>query len=379
MMKTPLLLAVALLVSACNGLPGPDERAVDTESVLGGAAILGHPVDIGSLPEEDLLALAPEMRDYLAMVAPEASPPRRLAELISAFGRSEFRVHYDDSSTLTAAETYRQQRGNCLAFTLMMVAMARELGADAYFNQVEVPPVWGHEDEQTFVVYRHINMVSESPRGRRVVDFNLEAYDPIYDQRKLPDTAAFAQYYSNRGVELMREGRQEAAFLHMRKALALNPGDSDLWSNLGALYSRFGHGYEAEQSYLQALNLESGHLLAISNLERLYRKAGRLALADEYAQRARYHREHNPYHLYYKARDAYELGEYQQAKRQLRQALRQFEEDHRFHFLMGLTSYRLGEMEKSHESFLEAFSLADNPATQNAYMRKLDYLKHEIQ
>ncbi len=378
-MKTPLLLTLVLLLSACAGVPTDDNTAIDTYSALSGAVILGQPVDTAGLPEDDLLALTPEVRAYLATVAPDASPQQRLATLIRAFERREFRVEYDADSTLTATETYRQQRGNCLAFTLMMVAMARELGAEAYFNQVDVPPVWGHDEAQTFVVYRHINMVSESARGRRVVDFNLAAYDPLYDQFKLSDIDAFAQYYSNRGIELMKQDKREEAFLYLRKALELRPGDSDLWSNLGALYSRFGHFHEAEQSYRQALQLSSSNLVAISNLERLYRHDGRIELADHYAQRARYHRERNPYYLYYQARDAYEHGEYQQAKKQLRRALWKYADDHRFHFLMGLTNYRLGEFEDSKESFREAFSLANNPDAVNAYARKLDYLKHQAQ
>lgn len=378
-MKTPLLLILVLLLSACAGVPTDDNSGIDTHSALSGAAILGQPVDRASLPEDDLLALAPGMRAYLATVAPEASPQQRLAALIRAFERREFQVEYDADSTLTATETYERQRGNCLAFTLMMVAMARELGADAYFNQVDVPPVWGHDEAQTFVVYRHINMVSESARGRRVVDFNLAAYDPLYDQFKLSDIEAFAQYYSNRGVELMKQDEREQAFLYLRKALELRPGDSNLWTNLGALYSRFGHFHEAEQSYRQALQLSSGNLVATSNLERLYRRDGRTELADYYAQRARYHRERNPYYLFYQARSAYEQGEYQQAKKQLRRALWKYEDDHRFHFLMGLTNYRLGEYEDSRESFREAFSQANNPVTVNAYARKLDYLKHQAQ
>ncbi|MFC6634775.1 tetratricopeptide repeat protein [Microbulbifer taiwanensis] len=378
-MKTPLLLVTLLFLGACAGSPPSENSAVDTHSALSGTAILGHPVVAADLPKDDLLALTPEMRAYLATVAPNGSPQRRLEALIEAFEQREFQVKYDQHSTFSAMETYRQQRGNCLAFTLMMVAMTRELGADAFFNQVDVPPVWGHDEAQTFVVYRHINMVSESARGRRVVDFNLAAYDPIYDQYRLSDTAAFAQYYSNRGVELMQLDQREAAFLHLRKAIELRPDDSDLWSNLGALYSRFGHRFEAEQSYRQSLLLDRGNLVAISNLERLYRHDGRAELADYYAQRARYHRERNPYFLFYQARSAYEHGEYKRAKKQLRRALWRYEDDHRFHFLMGLTSFRLGEVEDSRDSFKEAFSLANNPATINAYSRKLDYLKREAQ
>ncbi|WP_160152677.1 tetratricopeptide repeat protein [Microbulbifer sp. ALW1] len=372
--RTLLGLLLAGLLGCASAPPQP-ETEIDFSWLLSGTALFDAPIDTAELPEDDILGLAPAMRQYLADVAPQASPQQRLAALLRGFEHREFSVEYQPDKTLTATETYRQQQGNCMAFTVMMVAMARELGAEAYFNQVEVPPVWGHEESQTFVVYRHINMVSESPRGRRVVDFNLAAYDPVYDQRKLTDTEAFAQYYSNRGLEWMQQGEMPQAFRYLRKALALRPGDSDLWANLGAFYSRNERFAAAEQSYLQALQLKSSHTIAMSNLERLYRKQQKTAQADYYAERARYHRERNPYYLYYQARNAYEHGNFKDAKRQLKRAIWQYEGDHRFYFLLGLTSYRLGEFDDSKTYFMEAFSLADSPGTKQAYSRKLNYLK----
>ncbi|MFI2812322.1 CDC27 family protein [Microbulbifer sp. JSM ZJ756] len=369
-MRTPLILLALVTLAGCASLPEPEPPANIT-GILSGESILGRPVSTSRLPDQDLLALSPEMHDYLSGIAPGARPDSRLAALIRAFEQQEFAVQYDANSTLTASDTYHQQRGNCLAFTLMMVAMSRELGADAYFNEVDVPPVWDSAEDQTFVVYRHINMVSESRRGRRVVDFNLEAYDPVYDQRRLTDREAFAQYYSNRGIELMQQGNIELAFLHLRKAIDLQPGSGDLWSNMGALYSRAGQRTEAENSYRQALVLDAGHLVAISNLEHLYRAGGRTQLADAYARSARYHRERNPYYLYQKARSAYEEGEYEQAHHQLKRALWKHEEDHRFHFLMALTSLRLGDVNGSREHFTQAFLLAENPGAEKAYARKL--------
>ena len=368
-------LSLLLVVSGCAG-PSPQiDTAIDPDWLLSGQALLGEPVDIAALPEDDILGLPEEMHRYLAQLAPDASPDVRLQTLVRGFQNRDFTVEYEADATLTAAETYRQQKGNCMAFTVMMVAMARELGAEAYFNQVEVPPVWGHDEAQTFVVYRHINMVSENPRGRRVVDFNLAAYDPVYDQHKLSDSAAFAQYYSNRGLELMQQGSKRQAFLYLRKALALRPGNADLWANLGALYSRYERRDAAEQSYQQALQLDTRHAIAMSNLERLYRQEQRTELAGYYAERARYHRERNPYYLYYQARNAYEHGDYKEARKQLQRALWKYENDHRFHFLMGLTSYKLGDMEDSRSHFMEAFTLADNPGTKQAYTQKLEYLR----
>ncbi|MFV8781540.1 tetratricopeptide repeat protein [Microbulbifer sp. SA54] len=372
-----VLLAAALLVGCVAAPPEPASN-IDTAWLLSGVALLGEPLDPSNLPDDRILELPWAMKDYLAQLEPAADPDTRLQALIKGFETQDFQVEYKADATLTAAETYTRQQGNCMAFTVMMVAMARELGADAYFNQVDVPPIWEHDDLHTFVVYRHINMVSQSARGRRVVDFNLAAYDPVFDQRRLRDSEAFAQYYSNRGLEWMQQGNQADAFLYIRKALDLHPGSADLWANLGALYSRNLQPDAAEQSYLQALQLDASHAIAMSNLERLYRHDQRHALADYYAERARYHRERNPYYLYYQARNAYESGNYRTAKKQLTRALGQHQGDHRFHFLMGLTSYRLEEFATSREHFFEAFHLADNPSAQSVYIKKLELLEREL-
>ena len=164
------------------------------------------------------------------------------------------------------------------------------------------------------------------------------------------------------------------AFRYLRKALALKPGNADLWANLGAFYSRNQQLLAAEQSYQQALQLKSNHTIAMSNLERLYRRQQQFELADYFAEKARFHRERNPYYLYYQARNAYEHGEYKSAKRQLKRAIWQYKDDHRFHFLMGLTDFRLGDFASSRDHFFEAFHLADNPSARGAYMRKLELM-----
>ncbi|MDP5209565.1 tetratricopeptide repeat protein [Microbulbifer sp. 2205BS26-8] len=290
MRKALVLLILIMLMGilgACAGQSFTEKPAeVAVEHLLSGAAIFGRPVHAAELPRDPVMTLTAEMRRFLADIALGASPQKRLTSLIKAFETQKFHVEYDQTTTLTAAQTFHNRRGNCLSFTLMIVAMARELGVEASFNQVSVPPVWSHEEAQTFVVYRHVNMVSEGPRGRRVIDFNLAAYDPAYRQRRLEDTSAFSLYYSNRGVELMRAGKGEKAFLYLRKALELRPRKSDLWANLGAFYSHFGHYSEAEQSYRQALYFNNIHLVAMSDLARLYRFSGRERLADAYAARA---------------------------------------------------------------------------------------------
>ncbi|WP_444932250.1 transglutaminase domain-containing protein [Microbulbifer sp. SSSA002] len=373
-MKAPLALVLALFVASCAQIPLEKPEVIDVNTALSGRAILDRPVLPGELPDEDLLGLDADILAYLGSTAPGESPSKRLQSLVNAYGRGDFHIEYDPNSTLPASKTYQLQRGNCLAFTLMMVAMARELGVEAYFNEVDVPPVWGQDDPETFTVYRHVNMVAEYKNRRRVIDFNLEAYDPAYRQYALDDTTAFALYYSNRGIELMRSGEEKFAFLYLRKALQLRPQRSDIWSNLGAVYSRFNHLYAAEQSYLKALQIERDNLVAISNLERLYRVSGREELADWYAERVRFHRARNPYYLHHQALEAYSAGDYKKAEKLLRRALRANDSDHRFHFLLGLTRYRLGDLIASKASFKQAFSQVSSSQTRGVYKQKLDLL-----
>ncbi|WNZ57190.1 transglutaminase domain-containing protein [Microbulbifer sp. MKSA007] len=373
-MRVLFIVALILAIVGCSQYPIIHTKQVDTDSVLSGQAVFNRSVRTNELPDEQLLELDTEIRSYLNTLSPGSIPDNRLQALTNAVSKRELFFEYDANSTLSAREAFYQQRGNCLTFTLMMVAMARELGVEAFFNEVDVPPVWSQEEAETFVIYRHVNMVSEHPSGQRIIDLNLEVYDPIYQQRTLDDITAFALYYSNKGVEFLREGDEEQAFLYLRKALQLRPERSDFWSNMGAFYSRFDHLYEAEQSYLQSLVLQEDNLVASSNLEWLYRGTGRDELAGVYADRVKFHRERNPYYLYYQARESYENKKYQDAEKRLRRAIKTNDDDHRFHFLLGLTQYNLGDLLASRNSFEKAFSLVSSSEVKSVYQQKLDRL-----
>ncbi|HEY8570539.1 transglutaminase domain-containing protein, partial [Microbulbifer sp.] len=118
-----------LLLAGCSSMPPAPESPIDLPWLLSGEALFAEPVELEALPDDDILGLETELRGYLAQVAPGESPQQRLVALLRGFENREFTVQYQADRTLTASETYRQQQGNCMAFTVMMVAMARELGA----------------------------------------------------------------------------------------------------------------------------------------------------------------------------------------------------------------------------------------------------------
>ena len=65
---------------------------------------------------------------------------------------------YEPSLTLTAADTFNHRTGNCLSFTAMFIAMAREAGLKAWFQEVKLPPEWSSVND-TFLVSMHVNAV----------------------------------------------------------------------------------------------------------------------------------------------------------------------------------------------------------------------------
>jgi hypothetical protein len=84
-----------------------------------------------------VLAVTDDMRAFLdAHVHPRAADQVRLRELIEAIITTDvFSLEFNDR-TRTASEAFRLRTGNCLSFSNMFVAMAREVGL-MFFQEVD--------------------------------------------------------------------------------------------------------------------------------------------------------------------------------------------------------------------------------------------------
>ncbi|GAB2507628.1 tetratricopeptide repeat protein [Microbulbifer agarilyticus] len=342
---------------------------------MSGVALFGSPVRSVETADE-LLELNPEMSAFISKLKAEGGTEARWEALVDHFNSDQFAVEYDAMTTLSAAETFETRSGNCLAVTLLLVSLSRELGIDTYFNQVETPLVWSFEDKQTVVNFRHINMAANLQHGRKVVDFGVLEYTPTMYQYQITDRAAFSQYFSNRAMEVMQEGGDLIyAFQLIQKALKLAPGDSNIWLNLGAMYKRGGKIVEAEQSYKLAHQLDDTNIYVVQSLERLYLEAGDHSKAAHYTNRAQELRESTPQFLYYQAKRLYERGDYRESKSKLVRALRENRGDHRVQFLLGKTLFQMGEYERATGHLKKAFALQDDPDIKHAYQTELSELR----
>lgn len=370
-----LLFPILLAACATNGLDGPDGD--QTRQWLLSGEPLQAGVPIGVLPEENVLVLTDEMKDFVARVTAGQETPRdKVQAMLSAvIGGNGLGIIYNPSASYTAAETYTRREANCLSFTLMMVSMLRHVGVDARFNDVNVPLLSDLRDESTLVFYKHINAIVQfSEQHRAVLDLNMQEYDTTYTQEEIGDESAAAQYYNNRAMEMLQQGHSATAFPYLVKAIELDPHQSYLWSNLGSLYQRAGKLEAARAAFELALSEDHRDLVAMSNAARLYAALGDTERAAELSDRVARFRAANPYYRYVLAVNAYLHADYDAARLELTEAIRLYKQEHRFHFLLGAAYEKLGMREAAEQSLHTALELATDEKQAARYRNKMDRL-----
>jgi tetratricopeptide (TPR) repeat protein len=366
------------LSAACTTVGGSSARARFTpEELLAGAPLGATAGSAASVVEAtDVLAVSPEMREFLnAHVDRKATDELKLHQLVSAImGTDTFGVKYD-TTTRTASETFRMRLGNCLSFSNMFVAMARDVGLKARFQEVDIPPDWTL-DKDTYVLNQHVDVrVDLEPGGARVVDFNIADFRASYEMQEISDGRALAHFYNNVGAERMQAGDTASALECFRRALAANDRRfSPAWTNLGTLYMRAGHPAHAEAAYLQALKVNDGDLVAMSDLARLYERLGDREQAEAYRKRVIRHRWLNPYYRYELAREAYVAKQYDAAISHLKYAIRKRPREDQFYFLLGLSYLGKGDTQAARRWLARAEEVAATDALKKRYSHKVDTL-----
>jgi Flp pilus assembly protein TadD len=379
--QTALMVFAMAVISSCimsGGVPrAPDSNQITTGMLLD-ASPLATGVEQHDLSQVDILELSPEMIAFMdRWVDPQGSEYLRLWHLLYAvMGDGTFDVIYD-GTTRTAQETFRQQRGNCLSFTNMFVAMSRYLGLDSNFQEVEMPPDWSLSGE-TMIFNLHINsQVDLISHSDQMVDFNMYDFRIRYERQIISDSRASAHYFNNMGVEYMLEADTPMALANFRESIKSDSSFGPAWVNLGILYNREGYPNYAEAAYLQALYIDDGNQVAMSNLAGLYEQEGRTELAEQYRSKVKYHRMRNPYYRYQLARTAFDNGDYGEAIDHLKYAVRRTKNDDSFYFLMSLSYLNSGDKEAAERWMKKAEEVAEMDADKKRYHQKLDMLMRD--
>lgn len=379
--RISLVCLLTTALACVSGSKSPNDVAVAPHELLAGAPFSRVQNGPDLVEEEEVLAVSGEMRLFLnTNVHRKAGSQVKLWELIDAIiNEGDFGFEFE-GETRTASETFRLRRGNCLSFSNMFAAMARYVGLEARYQEVDIPPDWTFQGD-VFLLNRHVNVsVDLGSLGPHVVDLNIDDFRTSYDTRTISDKRALAHYFNNLGVESMQAGDTASALGYFRRAIADNDRQfSPAWTNLGTLYLRNGHPAHAEAAYLMALKVDGKDMVAMSNLAGLYEQQGDEERAAIYRKRVTDHRRKNPYYRYQRARDAYVVGDYGAAISHLKYAIRKQTNEDEFYFLLGKCYLKKGDERAAQRWLAKAEKVAATDALKDRYSSKLELLLSKME
>jgi Tfp pilus assembly protein PilF len=355
-----LVSLLTISVFGCVATPRNSQQ-FSSEELLTGTGLYGGK-DL-TLPDAPILAVSDEMRAYIQQYTPETSNEFwRLEQLIKAlFDEQGTNMRYDHSLTLTAQETFSEGKGNCLAYSNMMIAFARELGLRASYQFVEIPPSWEESGTKLILFNHHVNVVIDKGQHKSVFDINAPGDITDFEEfevRRLADHEAFAQYYNNLGVDYLLQEDYSQAFTYFKKAILTDPGFASLWVNLGTLYRRSGHPARAEAAFYKALDIDMDNYLAFSGLAALHKQSGDQKKSRFFEKRITKLRLQNPDYRFLLARNAIRSGDYKEAEKKLRQAIRMDRDNDRLYTIMGAIKLKQNDQRAADMYFAKARELA---------------------
>jgi tetratricopeptide (TPR) repeat protein len=325
-----------------------------TAALLTASALGPGPAPLPS--ENQILAVPPELETQFRrqVIDKTESKPERLRLLVDfVLNEPGLGLVYDNETTRTVSETYRTRQANCLSFTLLFVALAREAGLKTHIQEYEEVLFWYLQDG---LVYNssHVNAKVEAGPLRQTVDVGRNMLISRYKPKLITDQRALSFFYNNRGVELMAQGDLVGARRHMEQSLKLAPDEPSGWSNLGVLEMRVGDTASAERAYNEALKLDPRHDATLTNIVALYQRLDNRTLAAKYLKRLNQVQSADPFHQFMMATDSERRGDYAAAVGYYRRAIRLYRDEPAFQLGLARAYQGLGDTSRAERALAKA-------------------------
>lgn len=323
-----------------------------------------------------VMAMPEELRTRVHADFPSSrmSAHRRLQQLVEfMFDADGLGVVYREDANYTVAEVYEHRQANCLSFTMLFMAIAREAGLEVYPQEIEQTLSWRQADG-TLYLSNHVNAgVRIGPRQFTVdvAGDNVIARDPpvqITEQRLL------SHYYNNLAVARLEQADYPGALSLIAIALSLDPQYPSHWSNAGVMRVRNGDLAGGEQAYLHALRLDAGNSHALYNYAGLQQRTGNRTREVELRRRLARVQQNDPLFHFLQAAEYERKGELTLAIRHYRIAIRLHDKEHRFHAALANAYLETGDVRRAVSALARAQTLSEGD-TRAAYEAQLDLLR----
>jgi tetratricopeptide (TPR) repeat protein len=350
-----------------------DKELMMFASVLLGI-LLAFPAPDDSAMRENPLAMDPAMREFAHKVGFGLLPMQRLQALVDAiFQNKELNFSYAPISR-SAGDTFKNRNGNCLSFTFLFISMARYLGMDARFCEVNIPPEFTKKGDRVILI-QHLKPVVYIEGEAYAIDI-FPAIIPIgMDGQIVSDERGFAHFFSNKGVVEFSNSNYELADAYFTKALDLDSTTVGAWINLGAARFQTGKLEEAERCYKKALALNPKSPAAMNNLANIFEITGRVKEAFTLKKKIQQFREKNPYYHFDLGLQACRQGDNEKALAHFRRAAKLNSRDYTFYFEIARMYARIGKKKQMLSNLQLAIKYASEPDNKLKYAQKLEALK----
>lgn len=302
------------------------------------------------------------------------APEQRLHRMVAfMFDKDGLGLQYKADATNTVAESYRTRQVNCLSFTLMAVALAREAGLKAQGQQIDRVLAWNLTNDVVMQSLHANAVITISGRDFMVDIASSRLYAAVIDY-KVDDQQMLASFYGNRAMELMATGRAAYARPWLDVAMKLSPEDATFWNNAGVLSQRLGDAAEAEAWFLRAARQNPRLMSVYYNLVAMYHDRGDSTRAAFWQERADKVLRYDPYYQFSLGERNAQTGDYAGAVRYYRRAISLDGREQLFHFGLARAYARMGRMDAAENELGTAYRLSGG-SDQQRFQAKLDALR----
>ncbi|HEY0661429.1 MAG TPA: tetratricopeptide repeat protein [Lysobacter sp.] len=348
----------AWVIAAALALPAPTPVALDT----------GTQAQVMALPP----ALHARLHDEVLQDRP--SHRQRLERLVHfMFDEQGLGMQYQEDATHSVEQAHATRKANCLAFTLLFLALAREAGLDAYPQEIQETLAWRQHDG---IIYRNSHINAGVRIGGREYAVDVAGDSVIARDRpvRVSDERLLAHYYNNLAVEQLTKGQLATALQYIATALELDPTYAPHWSNAGVLHLRTGDAATAERAYTKALALDPLDASALFNMAGLSHRNGDRRREAEFRQRLARVQQRDPFHHFLQAKDFERAGDYPRAIEHYKRAIQLHRGEHRFHSALAHAYLQSGDTHRATKALLRAQALSEG-AARSAYQAQLERLR----
>jgi Flp pilus assembly protein TadD len=286
---------------------------------------------------------------------PQRQRTERLIRFI--FDADGLNMRYREDATHSVAQSYATHEANCVGFTLLFLALAREAGLKASPQRMPRTLTW-RQDDRTLYRSNHVNVGVILGARPHTVDFAIEPVIARDPPSPISDRRLLAHYYNNLAMAELASERMTAAQRLIALALKLDPDYAPHWSNAGVLYLRNGDAVAAERAYTRALALDPREPSALFNMASLARRAGDTKKEAELERRLSRVQGLDPFHHFLQALNYEQSGDDARAIAHYRAAIRLYGGEHRFHAALAQAYHRTGDLDRAMRALKRARALS---------------------